>query len=76
MNTFPAISRHPSIQGYGETRSGDSVIMGSTESGYPTINKLFTFDPNIWSFTLEGVSQADKESVEAFYEANKDVPFY
>ena len=39
------------------------------------LNKLFTFDPRTFNFDLRFVSQADKLTVTAFYEANKDVPF-
>jgi len=76
MNTFPVLSRAPSADGYTVTKSGDAVNIASTSSGYPVINKLFTFDPQPWHYTLDGVSQADKDSIMTFYEANKDVPFY
>ena len=76
MNTFPTISNAPSVSGYTVTKSNDSVIMASTASGYPVPIKIFTFDPNTWRFTLDGVTQTDKDSIDTFYEANKDVPFY
>lgn len=76
MNTFPTLSRSPGMKGYTEVLSDDSVLTGSTASGYPVRNELFTFDPITFQHTLFLVSQADKETVITFYKANKDIPFY
>ena len=76
MNTFPTLSRSPNVEGYTVSRDANAVDIGSTESGYPVLNKLSTFAPQSWRHTLDGVSQTDKDSIDTFYEANKDVPFY
>ena len=75
MATFPVLSRFPGAQGYIEETSKDTVEVASKASGLPIVNKLFTFDPKTWKYNLFLVSQADKNTVAAFYEANKDVPF-
>ena len=75
MNTFPIISRGPSRR-FSDEPSDEAVLVASTASGYPVLNKLFTFDPRTFTPELRSVSNADKLTVMAFYEANKDVPFY
>jgi len=75
MNTFPTLSSSPNIKGFVEELSDEAVRIASTASGYPVLNKLFTFDPRTWKFALYCVSQTDKSAVITFYEANKDVPF-
>lgn len=76
MNTFPTLDCGMDIQGFGDEPSDDAVQIASTASGYPVMNKLFTFDPRTFSGTLSNASETDKQTVMAFYEANKDVPFY
>lgn len=76
MNTFPTLDRSPDIQGFVDEYSDESIQIGSFASGYPCINKLFTFDPRTWTYTLSYVSQSDKTTLMSFYLANKDVPFY
>ena len=75
MATFPTLDRSPGYKGYSEELSKESVQIASKASGLPLVQKLFTFDPKTWKHTLYLVSQADKETVITFYEANKDVPF-
>lgn len=75
MNTFPVISRKPS-QVFSDEQSDKAVLVGDMASGYPLINKLFTFDPRTFSFEMPCVPEADKQEIMAFYENNKDVPFY
>jgi len=75
LNTFPSIASAPLCDGFRDEPSADAVLIASTASGYPLLNKLFTFDPRTFRFDLRFVSQTDKENVLAFYEANKDVPF-
>jgi len=76
MNTFPSISTAPSCDGFRDEPSPDAVLIASTASGYPLLNKLFTFDARTFRYDLRFVSQADKITVMTFYENNKDVPFY
>jgi hypothetical protein len=76
MNTFPTLSCAPKISGWSDAFHSGCVEIGATASGYPVANKLVTFVPKDFSHTLQNVSQADKEIVEAFYIANMDVPFY
>ena len=75
MNTFPDISRKPN-QNFSDEPSDDAVLVGSAASGYPVLNKLFTFDPRTFSFEMPCVLEADKLSIMEFYENNKEVPFY
>jgi len=75
MNTFPDISRKPN-QNFSDEPSDDAVLVGSTASGYPALNKLFTFDPRTFSFEMPCVPNADKLWIMEFYEDNKEVPFY
>lgn len=75
MNTFPDIDRKPS-QVFRDEPSDQAVLIGSTASGYPVLNKLFTFDPRTFSFEMPCVPEANKQEIMTFYENNKDVPFY
>jgi hypothetical protein len=76
MNTFPTLSCAPKISGWNDSFHPGGTEIGSTESGYPVFNKMVTFHPKDFLHTLQNVSQADKETIEAFYAANEDVPFY
>ncbi len=75
MNTFPTISRGPS-HNFSDEPDQNAVRVGSTASGYPVLNKVFTFDGRTFTFELYSVANADKLTVMAFYEANKDLTFY
>lgn len=75
MATFPELSRSPGARGFSEELSDEAVAIGTKASGLPVVNKLFTFDPKTWKYTLYSVSQADKESIITFYNTYKDVPF-
>lgn len=72
--TFPIISRKPS-QAFSDEQSDKAVLVGDLASGYPQLNKLFTFDARTFSFELPAVLEADKLTIMAFYENYKDVPF-
>ena len=74
VSSFPGISRKPS-QTFSDEPSDQAVVIGEAASGYPVLNKLFTFDPRTFSFELPGVLEADKLVVMAFYEDHKDIPF-
>lgn len=75
MNTYPTLTRTPSHV-FSDEPDNDAVLVSSTASGYPHLNKLFTFAGRIFTFELRSAPEADKLSVMAFYEANKEVPFY
>ena len=75
MNTFPDISRKPN-QTFSDEPSTQAVLIGDMASGYPLLNKLFTFDPRTFSFEMPCVPEADKQEIMAFYENNKEVTFY
>lgn len=75
MNTFPDISRKPN-QNFNDEPSGKAVLVGDMASGYPFVNKLFTFDPRTFSFEMPCVPEVDKLEIMEFYENNKEVPFY
>lgn len=72
--SFPSISRKPSHD-FIDEKSTEAVLIADTASGYPLLNKLYTFDPRTFSFELPCVSEADKKVIMAFYENHKDVPF-
>lgn len=72
--SFPVISRKPS-HAFSDEPSDKAVLIGDTASGYPVLNKLFTFDPRTFSFELPCVPEADKLVIMAFYEAHKDKSF-
>jgi len=76
MNTFPTLTAKPEIEGFGDQYSDDAVQRSSFASGYPCINELFTFDPRIFQERRRNVSETDKETWMAFYQANKALPFY
>lgn len=76
MNTFPTLSTGPSDQFFSDEHDLETVLVGSTASGYPVLNKLFTFDPRTFTYEIRFISNADKLTLIAFYNANKDVPFY
>jgi hypothetical protein len=75
MNTFPTISKAPSFNNFRDVFSDESVTVADLKNGYPFINVNFNFNPKYPSFSLRYVSQTDKETIETFYENNKDVPF-
>ena len=75
MNTFPNEVRDPNLD-FSDEPSGKAVLIGDTASGYPVLNKLFTFDPRTFDFEKPCVPDADKLEIMQFYEDNKDVPFY
>jgi len=75
MATFPVIVRKGAMSGYSETHSSDAIKVASKASGLPLLNKLFTFDPRTWKYTVTTVTNADKLTLLTFYDANKDVPF-
>lgn len=75
MNTFPDILRKPN-QNFSDEPSGKAVLIADIASGYPLLNKLFTFDPRDFVFEMPCVPEADKLEIMQFYEDNKDVPFY
>jgi len=72
--SFPGLSRSPGHT-FSDEPSDDGIIIGSTASGYPVLNKQFTFNGRIFTPELCSVSEADKLVVMAFYETHKDVPF-
>lgn len=72
--SFPGISRKPS-QNFSDEKSDQAVLIADVASGYPSLNKQFTFDPRTFSFEMPGVSEADKLAIMAFYETHKDIPF-
>lgn len=75
MNTFPILSRKPARTGFSDEQTGKAVLVADMASGYPILNKLFTFDPRTIKFDLRSLSNADKLTVIAFYEVNKDIIF-
>ena len=76
LNTFPYTIHAPDDKTFRDEKSDDAVLIGDIASGYPLMNKLFTFDATTFFRDLRFVSQANKLTIMAFYEANKDVPFY
>lgn len=75
MNTFPDISRKPNLN-FSDEPSDEAVLIADVASGYPLLNKLFTFDPRTFSFEMPCVPEANKLEIMEFYDNNKDVPFY
>lgn len=75
MNTWPTLSRKISHT-FADEKNPDAVLVASTASGYPHLNKLFTFDARTFPFEMRSVPEADKLTIMTFYEANKEVPFY
>ena len=75
MNTFPTNVKAPNLN-FSDEKSDKAVLIASMASGYPLLNKLFTFDPRTFIFDIPGAPEADKLEIMTFYENNKDVPFY
>jgi len=75
VNTFPDIDRKPS-QTFSDEPSDKAVMIADVASGYPSLNKLFTFDPRTFIFEMPCVPEVDKLEIMTFYENNKEVPFY
>ena len=75
MNTYPTLSRKPSHV-FSDEPDPDAILVASTGSGYPHLNKLFTFDARTFTFELRSTPNADKLTVFTFYDANKEIPFY
>lgn len=76
MNTFPTTAIPGSVYGFGGDYTDKAVLIGDAASGYPVINKLFTFVPRDFEYELPSVTDAEKAQIDAFYLANMDVPFY
>lgn len=76
MEIFPHTIHSPSDKRFRDEKSNEAVLIADTASGYPLINKLFTFDPVTFFRVLRFVSQTNKLAIMNFYEDNKDVPFY
>jgi len=72
--SFPGLSRGPS-RTFSDEPSDKAVTVGSSASGYPVLNKLFTFDGRTFTPEYRSVSEVDKLTVMAFYETNKDTSF-
>lgn len=72
--SFPGIGRTPS-HNFRDEPSNAAVIVGATDSGYPVLNKQFTFDPRTFTPELRSVIDADKVIVLDFYEIFKDKNF-
>lgn len=72
--SFPGLSRRPS-HAFSDEPDERAVIVGSTASGYPVLNKQFTFAPRTFTPELRSVSETDKLTIMAFYEQHKDIPF-
>lgn len=72
--SFPVISRKPS-HAFSDEPTGKAVLIGNVASGYPVLNKLFTFDPRTFTPELRFVPEADKQIIMQFYESHKDVTF-
>lgn len=75
MATFPTITQKYNISNWLEMHTPNAVSTASSASGCPIRNRLFTFDPLNWAYSLKLVSAADKATLETFYKANKGVPF-
>lgn len=72
--TFPNIARDPNLN-FRDQPSGEAVLIGSTASGYPVINKVATFEPQDFEFEMPSVPDADKIIIMEYYKANKDKSF-
>lgn len=75
MEIFPYEIRSPNLN-FRDEPSDKAVMVADADSGYPVLNKLFTFDARTFSFDMPCVPEADKLEIMEFYENNKDVPFY
>ncbi len=75
MNTFPIISTGPKIEGFSDEYSDEAVVVADPSMGYPHVNEEFTFDARNFSHVLRQISQTDKETIETFYQANKELVF-
>lgn len=70
MSVFPTLSRSP-IYPLDE-HPEDDVIRDQSEAGYETTRPRFTRVRWVWpSIKYEGMSQADKDTLDAFYIANR-----
>jgi len=76
MDAFPHTLHKPARNNFRDEPDDNAVIIGSTASGYPVLNKLFTFDPRTFTYEKRLVANSHKLLIMAFYEAHKDVPFY
>lgn len=72
--SFPRIGRTPGHT-FGDTPDPNIMLIGSTASGYPVLNKVATFAPRTFTPELRSVIQADKLIVMAFYKGYKDTEF-
>jgi len=75
MANFPALSRGLGASGFTETYNPEAVESASNQSGLPLRIKLFTFVPKTFKHTRFLVTQADKDTSDAFYIANCAIPF-
>jgi len=71
---FPRITRTPNLNFRAEP-TDEGILIGSTASGYPVVNKTATFAPIDFEHEMPCVPDADKILIMDFYEANKDNSF-
>lgn len=75
MNTWPAgLGREPG-HSFVEDFDKSGTKVASATSGLSVVNELFTFVPMFWKGVFNLTNQADKETIMAFYLANRGVAF-
>ena len=71
-------TRSPSIESYTEPLPASAVAEASYASGYPLVDDLFTFTPDIWAHHIRGISTVQKNQIKAHWKQSKgeEFPWY
>ena len=76
MNTFPTLSSGQRMEGFIHEYGDLTSILTDPKYGAALFINRATFDAWYFTFSLRLVSDTDKDTLEAFYQANKEVVFY
>ena len=73
---FPVLTSKGSAKGCSVSYSKDAISAARAASGLPVINKIFTFDPITFEYTVGNlISNADKVTLLAYYDDHKGIAF-
>jgi len=72
--SFPIIGRKPGHR-FSDIPDPNAMLIGSTASGYPVLNKVATFAPRTFTPEFRLVINTDKLLVMTFYKQHKDLEF-
>ena len=76
INTFPTLGTEGSVDGWSEGRQSDTVLSAPLKSGKPFKSTNRILDPVTFQFRIPLLTDAERDTLKAFYTANKEKEFY